>query len=173
MKKFEIIVVDGHDGSGKTTISKRIAEEYGMKYVKPFSDSLGDLIAWSYRQCKFEFANNIASAAVEKQLSENKGMGLVFDRHWLSMFTVLPVKFHSLWNRPITICCWADVNTTINRLRTRNENEINEWNHQLYCDLYKRYAEQYGAMLLDTSVNDNVEHNMKLVNDYLKSMQRG
>jgi len=171
MKKLKIVVVDGHDGSGKTTIAKCIAEEYGMKYIKPFSESLGDLIAWSYRQNKFEFANDVSLAAVDKQLSENKGMDLVFDRHWLSMFTVLPIEFHSLWKRPITICCWADVNTTISRLRARNETEVNEWNHEYYCDSYKRYAEQYGAMLLNTSDNDDVKHNMKLVKNYLKSVQ--
>ena len=173
MVTTKILVVDGHDGAGKTTIAKCIAERYGMKYVKPFSDSLGDLIAWAYRQQKFEFANNIALAAIEKQLSDNKGIDLVFDRHWLSMYTVLPEEFHSLWQRPITICCWADVNTTINRLRSRNEFEVNEWNHEYYCEAYKNYAIKYGTMLLNTSENDDLENNMRLVGKYLNSLKEG
>lgn len=168
MKTQKILVVDGHDGAGKTTIAKRIAEEYGMKYVKPFSDSLGDLIAWSYREGKYSLLNDIAMAAVEKQLSENKNTDVIFDRHWMSMFSILPKIYHSGWEIPTTICCWADIATTLDRLRKRDRMD-EEWDHEHFCLCYKEYAIKYGIMLLDTSLNTDVESNLQLLNGFLTS----
>ena len=56
----KIIAIDGHDGSGKTAICKQISQLLNYKYIKPFSGSLGNLIAWLLIHQNYELANQIA-----------------------------------------------------------------------------------------------------------------
>lgn len=165
--KRRILVIDGHDGSGKTTFAHMLAEHYGFMYVKPFSDSLGDLIAWACKKEDFELANKLAIKSVEKILEENKEKVLVFDRHWLSMFTVLPVEFHKMWDRPITICCWTDPKTTVKRLKNREDDDVSAWNHDKFCSLYRDYANKYNIKLINTTDND-ISHNFNEICAYLE-----
>lgn len=166
MKKRRIIAVDGHDGTGKTTIAKKIAKLYDMKYVRPFGGDIGPLVEWSCRHEKYEFLNDLALTAVEKILEENKETDLVFDRHWMSIFTILPEEYHKFWKIPVTICCWADASTIAKRIAIREGEGVDQWDTEKFIGLYKSYAEQYGIMLLDTSNND-ADECMKLVDEYL------
>lgn len=167
MEKQKIIVVDGHDGTGKTTIAEKIAQMNDFKYVRPFGGDIGSLIEWSCRHEKYDFLNNLALMSVEKILDDNKGMNLVFDRHWMSMFTILPEEYHKLWKRPVTICCWADTDTITKRIAIRESERVDVWDTEKYIRLYKDYAKRYGAMLLDTGKND-VDKCIELVKEYLK-----
>ncbi|MNB76269.1 cytidylate kinase [compost metagenome] len=168
-----IIAIDGHDGSGKTTISKLLAEKINAKYIKPFSDSLGDLIAWSYRKKEYKFANQIALAAIQKNIDENPGVEyFIFDRHWLSMFTVLPKEYYEYWNPlPVTILCWADVKTTQNRLIERNEIEPYQGCNEHYCKVYKEIAGQYNVFIVDTSNDSKTDDRVSEIFAYLVSNQ--
>ena len=74
----KVIAIDGHDGSGKTSISKRICEILNYQYIKPFSDSLGDLIAWLITSKNYELANQIAISAIDKALDENTAYEVLF-----------------------------------------------------------------------------------------------
>lgn len=169
----KIIVIDGHDGSGKTTIARLLAEKINAKYIKPFTDSLGDLIAWSYRKKEYRFVNEIALAAIKKNLEENPGVDfLVFDRHWLSMFTVLSQEFYEYWfPLPITILCWADVKTTGDRLKERNEVEPYPGCNEYYCKVYKEIAVQNNIFTVDTSKDSKPEDRLNEILKYLFSNQ--
>jgi thymidylate kinase len=147
-----IISFDGHDGAGKTTIAKKVAEKLKFKYIKPFESSLGDLIAWSFRNKKYDFTNKISKLAIEKSVSENPNTSLIFDRHWMSMFTVLPEQYYAEWNPlPFTILIWVDWQTTMERLIQKGEKPGSEKEHQYYCDLYLKVADNYGVPVIDTT----------------------
>ena len=49
-KAPEIIVLDGHDGAGKTMLARLAAATLGGTYVKPFDSTLGDMIACVVRR---------------------------------------------------------------------------------------------------------------------------
>lgn len=172
MKKSKIIVMDGHDCSGKTTLAHLVAKELNGKYVKPYADSLGDLIAWATLKEKYNLANELSLAAVERQIDENRGVDcLIFDRHWLSMFTVLPEDFHQRWHPlPITFLCWADLETTNHRMHARGEIEKNPWCNEYYCKCYKEYALKYNIPIIDTSGTSSAEQKLQEILVNLKPL---
>ena len=148
-----IIALDGHDGAGKTTLAHMLAEHLEGQYVKPYSDSLGDMIAWLYRRNNMELADLLSRTAVEKVIDDNPSPKvLVFDRHWLSMFTVLPQKYHDQWRPlPPTILCWANLETTYRRLIERGESIEKREKHEYFCSLYKELAVTNQIPIVDTS----------------------
>jgi len=152
-KHPKIIVLDGHDGAGKTTLSMSLANSFDGTYVKPFNDTLGDMIAWLWKNNKFDLADNIARMSIKKILDEYKHSELlIFDRHWMSLFTVLPHEFREHWlPLPSTILIWANISCTIDRLRKRKEHYGNVKEHSYYIDLYKQLAYEYDIPIIDTS----------------------
>lgn len=147
----KVLVLDGHDGAGKSTLARWLAQELGAHYVKPFDASLGELISGLWSRGDYVLADVVSRKAVEFELARHKdGEVLIFDRMWLSLFTVLPEQFHGNWNRPDTILVWADVATTNQRLRERGE-RVDEQENRHFCALYPRLAERYGIPVLDTS----------------------
>jgi hypothetical protein len=151
---MRIVAFEGHDGSGKTSIAKQVAERLGATYVKPFDGLLGDHIAWCWRQERFELANEVARSAVERQLQlHERDEFLVFDRHWMTMFTVVPRSMWSDWfPLPPAILCWTTVESTRARLLSRGEVDEALLNtHEHYCRLYREIAGTHGVPILDTT----------------------
>jgi thymidylate kinase len=152
MPPLSSVVIDGHDGSGKTSIAKGLAKELGGEYVKPFDSSLGKHIAWLWKTRQFELADSVARSAIaHEMLARSKAKILIFDRHWLTMFTVLPEKYYQLWAPlPSTILCWTDPSTTGARLRQRGE-KVDRQNDLLYCRRYRGLALRYEVPILNTT----------------------
>lgn len=168
-ERGRIIVLDGHDGAGKTTLAFALAEHLGGRNVSPFQDLLGDMIAWLWRRAQYAEADSLARAAIVRTLDINADADcLVFDRHWLCMFTVLPEQFWSGWfPLPLTILCWADVQTTQRRLSERGEDLGNPQMHQHFCRVYRDIALKFGARILDTSQSTPQEALRQITRDYL------
>jgi hypothetical protein len=148
-----VFVLDGHDAAGKTTLAALLAERTGARLIRPFEGKLGKLIAWSWGRSEFELADSIARASVRKELASNGGApALVFDRHWLSLFTVLPRSFHDAWRPlPPTVLCWTDVETTCRRLAERGEPVGDVRTHEHYCARYRELAAEHGVPVVDTT----------------------
>ena len=157
MKKQLIISVDGHDGSGKTTIAKLLAEKIGGKYVKPFSGDVGDLIVWSYKKKNFQFLEELALNAIENATQIHRGARiLIFDRHWLTISTLLPKrKLSHNFIKPLTFLCWANVDTTLERLFVRKDDQENAWDNKKYCNLYYDLGVENNTIIVDTSASPN------------------
>ena len=56
----------GHDGAGKTTLARLAAETLAGTYVKPFDSTFGDMIAWLCEEQRFELADQLARASIQK-----------------------------------------------------------------------------------------------------------
>ena len=160
------LAIDGHDGAGKSSIAKAVALHLGATVVKPFKDALGDYIAWLWRTEQFDLADVVARGAVEKAIGECDGVQpLVFDRHWLTMFTVLPESLHSNWlPLPTTVLCWADLPSTLARLVERGEEIGDTVGHERYLAIYRQLAAGYGVPIVETS-RRSVEESASLVLD--------
>lgn len=149
----EIIVFDGHDATGKTTLSVLVAKQLNGTYVKPYHGSLGEMIAWLWGRERFEEASVLARLAVERVMKDNPGANLlVFDRLWLTLFSVLPQEFWNSWY-PLqtTILCWSDLQTTVERLQRRGEHISDIEYHKKFIQKYKDIAEGLGIRIIDTS----------------------
>lgn len=149
-----IIVLDGHDGCGKSTLSEYVARLIGGKVVKPFSDTLGDHIAWLWGSERFEEADALARSSVERELQRNAGP-LVFDRHWATMFTVLPERLWPGWGElPCTVICHANLETVTKRLSERGEETGDVEEHGYYLKRYLEVAKRSPRhLVVDTGEN--------------------
>ena len=148
-----VIVLDGHDGTGKTTLARLAAESLGGTYVKPFDSTLGDMIAWLCGRERYGLADQLARASIQKIIEEHaESPLLVFDRHWLSMFTLFPIGLRDLWfPLPTTVLCWADLETTKSRLSTRGEDPGDDAKHEHFIGLYLSLAEQFELPVVNTA----------------------
>ncbi len=161
---MKIIAFDGHDGSGKSTLAKHIAYVYGYDYVRPFSEPLGNEIADQVAKGNFDLASSTALHAVQAKIKKARTKnGLVLDRGWLSMVTVLPERLHVEWERlgqkMTTVVVWADYETTLKRLQGRNNPaEEAEWDHRHFVQLYKGLAEKYQLGVIDTSADSDISN---------------
>ena len=149
-----VLVLDGHDAAGKTTLAHMVANSLGGHYVKPFDGTLGDMIIWLYERNHFDLADELSRTSIQKTVSDNLDSSLlVFDRHWMSMFTLLPASLRKGWfPLPVSILCWADLQTTTKRLSDRGEELGNPAEHYHFLQLYKEIAEEFAVPVVDTSL---------------------
>ncbi len=153
MDTRHILVIDGHDGAGKTTIARHVAERLGWRYVKPFQGEVSEAFYRHLADGDFEALDAICQADISNVLASWEGESLVFDRHWLTMLSVLPYPLHSRWRpAPPTVLCWADPATTMARVTARGEERRNTLAyHQRYCGIFLDLAQRYGVPVIDTA----------------------
>ncbi|MGE5328645.1 MAG: hypothetical protein ACM3KR_03950 [Deltaproteobacteria bacterium] len=147
------IVIDGHDFSGKTILAKAISETYkDSQYLRPFDNSIGDLFWWCFTKKNYEIANKLAESSIEKCKEKYEEKLIIFDRHWVTLFSILPEEYWASWYPlPITIICWANPEVTDLRMRKAQENELYYGYNQYYCEVYRAIAEKFGTYFIDTS----------------------
>lgn len=150
-----IIVFDGHDASGKTTLSRCLSEALNAPLVKPFAGTVGQEIKRLTAEKRFkeleEYAKDIL-LNFEKKFHDEKY--IVFDRHWLTILTLLPnYEFKTNFITPKTFVCHSDLDTTIKRLNERKDGKENEWDHEYYINLYKELGVKYNCVIIDTTPN--------------------
>lgn len=151
LNSSDLIVFDGHDGSGKSTFAGLAASSLGGTVVKPFADTLGDHIAWLWRAGNYDAANRLALSSIERFKSLGYQTPLVFDRHWATMFSVLPRSLWADWEVPKTIVFHADPVTTQRRLRKRGEDPGDLALHAKFERIYTDLAAEHHAACIDTS----------------------
>lgn len=159
-------MIDGHDCSGKTTLARNLVSNCAEAvHVRPFSDELGELLWWLCLEKNYALANELALASVQKVEEEKSGRILVFDRHWVTLFTLLPEDYWTSWYpQPMTIVCWADPSVTSARMAGRGEAELYPGYNGYYCELYQQIANQFKVPLLNTS-DQNEERCIELIKE--------
>ncbi|MDN3637530.1 hypothetical protein QWY82_01795 [Simiduia curdlanivorans] len=151
-----ILAVDGHDGTGKTTLTRRLAQALDAEYVRPYGDPYGPALLEAAEAKNFTAVMGIADQAYRQVLAQyGESPILVFDRLWITLFTLLPEADHHLWpHRPATAICWIDLHTTLERLAQRDEQTYpNSW-HKRYVDRYLELGKKYDCTIINTQEND-------------------
>ena len=146
-----ILVLDGHDGSGKTTLAARLARHLGGAHVRPYSGIVGRLFLWAVERGDFSFAGDLARHAIDYALAKEDAPVLIFDRHWMTAFSVLPEAFWGDWGPPPpTALCLAGLETTLARLAGRPDDEDHAYDHRHCISVYRNLGPRFGCHVVDT-----------------------
>lgn len=163
------IVFDGHDGTGKSTLSQMVADYCGGIYVRPFGGQEGLDLIKAYENKDYQLTIDIGCKAIERVDQQYHNSTLIFDRHWMTVLSLIESKHWSLWdNPPPTILCWADLENTKNRLSNRMEKQYSDGYHLEYLKIYKTLATTFGSFILDTS-NRTIEESFTIIKNWLKT----
>lgn len=137
-----VLALDGHDGSGKTTLAKSLATEIGGTYIRPYAEPFGSQLLSLAESKQYDALIEVGSEAIAYALKNVPSQGtLIFDRFWVTLFTLLPPSHYSRWQiRPATAVIWADLDTTLSRLATRDEATYDQQWHEHYIQLYQELS---------------------------------
>lgn len=167
MKERLIVALDGHDGTGKTTLAKMLADQLGGVALRPFSGDTGAKLLEAGEKKDINSLIEIGSNAIENSISSAKpSVPIVLDRAWVTVASFVhdEPEFFSAWHLWIpTTICWANLETSINRLNKRiNSNGVEhqfeeekpaEW-HECYLEIYWNLAIRFKYPLLRTDQYD-------------------
>ncbi|MBK6699592.1 MAG: hypothetical protein IPG55_06760 [Saprospiraceae bacterium] len=148
-----LIAFDGHDGSGKTTLSKMFAEKTDTIYVRPFSGDMGTRLLELAEKKDFDSVSKFGADIINNIYARYKNEILVFDRHWMTVFSLLPEKYwyNEVWlPLPKTILCYVDLRTTLSRLKNRMEEEFDRDYHNNYLAIYMKLGSYFKVDVLRT-----------------------
>lgn len=163
----KIYMVEGYDGSGKTSIAKKIAEiigakyvhffaEYGVQYdIEPLSVSDDELVA-------------MTKNALDKALSEEKD--IVLDRGLITPISALPEnrwnEFQEYFDKIPVILCYTTLEDTIERLKFRDEDESEWYDNEYWIDINLKIAKQFSVPIVNTSTSGSLENSIKYAMEY-------
>jgi len=155
-----IIGIDGHEGTGKTTIARGVARALNASYQRPFGGERGLLLARADEAGDVDAVLRIGSAALTSAIwRSGPTRPVVLDRSWMTVGSLMTDEdFYDEWQVWVpTILCWADLPTTMARLDRRDEPAKSLAWHQHYIDRYRRMAEDRGCVIVDTSQHSDTE----------------
>lgn len=148
-----LLAIDGHDGAGKTTLARRLAVQIGGVYVRPFGGPNGRKLLELADSGAVDHANEEALAMVRDAINSVDARIKVFDRHWMTVFTLVPERLWATWfPLPPTTLCFSDLETTHSRLDYRDEaSQTASW-HEHYLVAYSALAARFNTNVIRTDV---------------------
>lgn len=149
-----VVGIDGHDGTGKTTIAKNVALRLGYAYRRPFGAERGPELARAAASGDTELVLGLGARFLAQAMEgAGKNAPVVLDRSWMTVASLLDdEEFREHWTLWIpTILCWADLPTTLERLGQRDEPEESTGYHLHYIRRYRDIAQLLGCPVVDTS----------------------
>jgi len=146
-----VLVLDGHDGSGKTTLARRLAESLGGAHAQPYSGIVGQQLFCLIERHNFQEANRLAQQAVNRAIANADSPVVICDRHWMTAFSILPETYWSGWEwLPPTTLCWTDLETTISRLEDRLDQDAQQYDHGHFLSIYWELGQRFRSHVLRT-----------------------
>lgn len=150
-----VLALDGHDGSGKTTLARRLAAELDAEYVRPFSGPVGPRLLQEAAAGRGDVVSRLGLEAVQRALAAATRPVAVCDRHWMTIFTLVPEPEWQRWMPlPPTLLCWSALDVTLSRLSTREEADEPLEEHVMYIEKYRKLGEWFGAAVVRTDLFD-------------------
>jgi hypothetical protein len=146
-----IVALDGHDGAGKTTLARRLASALGGVHVRPFAGAAGARLV-SLATVDPEAAARFGWDAIAAAEAAAPGDLLVFDRHWMTICSLLPAPCRPAVAMPPTALCWAALAPTLARLAARGDRDgaVPVAEHERYLAIYADLGRRFGCLVLRT-----------------------
>ncbi|MCR5186857.1 MAG: AAA family ATPase [Clostridia bacterium] len=188
-----IISIEGMDGSGKTTVARRIEKEFSFMYVK---DPLKYLFELSEEQLSkisrkvFDSKNNKLIALYLAlgdcyALSEYQNMNVIMDRHVLLNYfwngnmdteSIFKMQVDYFGKPDLTILLLASPQTRRKRISRRNPNDPDLKKQEIFKENYSKiidFLEKYGYnyALVDTeqlSIEDMVLQCKRIIAGFMR-----
>lgn len=163
----KIYMVEGYDGSGKTSISKKIAEIIGAKYVHFFSE-YGVNYSIEPLSVSDDELVEMTKKALDKALADEQD--IVLDRGLITPISALPEErweeFREYFEKIPVVLCYATLEDTIDRLKIREEDESNWYDNEYWIDINLKISEKFNVPIVNTSTSGNVENSVKYTMEY-------
>lgn len=160
-------MVEGYDGSGKTSIAKKIAEIIGAKYVHFFAN-YGVQYDIEPLSVTDEELISMTKSALDKALSED--VDIVLDRGLITPISALPEEkwgeFQEYFDKIPVVLCYATLEDTIERLKLREEDESEWYDNKYWIDINLKIAQRFSTPIVNTSTSGCVENSVKYTMEY-------
>ena len=160
-------MVEGYDGSGKTSVSKIIANKIGAKYVHFFSEYDVNYSIEPLSVTDDELVD-MTKKALDKALADEQD--IVLDRGLITPISALPEErwdeFKEYFDKIPVVLCYANLEDTIYRLKIREEDESNWYNNEYWIDINLQIAKKFNIPIVNTSKSGSVENSVKYVMEY-------
>jgi hypothetical protein len=151
-----VFAVDGHDGSGKTTLARWLAASTGGYYHRPFHGALGDALLSAGNRGEAAKVIALGEEGIRNAIAAAGTVRpIVLDRAWMTVASLVDwSEFFPVWRLWIpTALCWADLATTLDRLGRRPEKSGTTDNHDHYLKVYRSLADRTGSCVVRTDLS--------------------
>ncbi|HEX7168530.1 MAG TPA: hypothetical protein VF230_16230 [Acidimicrobiales bacterium] len=150
-----VVALDGHDGSGKTTLARGLAASWGGTYGRPFGGARGSALLRAGERGDVDAVVALGEEGLRAAVEESGGARpLVLDRAWMTVASLVDWDaFASRWQWWVpTVLCWADLDTTLARVGARDEHPMPRSWHEHYLQRYLALAETTNTYVLRTDL---------------------
>ncbi|MEZ8101294.1 hypothetical protein [Vibrio bivalvicida] len=160
--EVKIIAIDGFDGTGKTSICKKIESELGIKYIKPF-EKTGEIIKWLHLRGDKKTASIVGKQSMLLELSKHDDGIYVCDRNWLSMlvFTGVDIRVDDI--KYLDFLTISEEGRIVDVLRKRGE-KIDIDNIVQFVPMYSRVADDNQILKINTT-NRTIDESFELIKE--------
>lgn len=163
----KIYMIEGYDGSGKTSVAKKIAKIIGARYVHFFSE-YGVNYSIEPLSVTDDELIDMTKKALDKALADEED--IVLDRGLITPISALPEErwdeFKEYFEKIPIVMCYATVEDTINRLKQRDEDESTWYDNKYWIDINLKLAKKFNIPIVNTSTSGNAENSTKYAMEY-------
>ncbi len=162
-----IFMLEGYDGSGKTSVAKEIARRLGIRYCHFFSEYgiQYDIEPLSVTEDELI---NMTKKALDKALKCTEDT--VFDRGVITPISALPEErwdeFEIYFEQIPLVMCYANLEDTISRLKARHGDESTWYDNEYWMDINLKIAKKFNIPIVNTSTSGSIEKSVEYTMKY-------